>query len=394
MKLFSIGIKSYYPLFPLFAGLCFGFRSIDFSNNTPSLLFKTFLMEIGMSLSLILEMISLKLQSRKNVLHNTKESEYRRAFFKYIRHPIYILLIFSFFLMDLLAFFFGLLLTVSDKPFAQHLLSLARITEFFFVGLTYYIFFKLSIYRQHFLGLFFIIIGLLVMILCQLDFISLNTHLLFAIIGNLIYAFLEIIEKWAMDYKFLSPFELVGYQGLFGIIVIGVLCLIGNNVPCQEWMSICEVGDNVIDLYKNFQVFTDIKSFMWVITYILLSLGYNVFILLSNKHLGPTHRIICDVFSSIITMIITTIKDKSLFNLAQIPGIILILFGICIYNELIIIHTCNFDVNTKLVIENRASTAGKEDQMNVVMDKGFIYLVPLNETVGSVENQKIIKEEQ
>ena len=79
MKFFSIGIKSYYPLFPLFAGLCFGFRSIDFSNNTPSLLFKSFLMEIGMSLSLILEMISLKLQSRKNVIHNSKESEYRNA---------------------------------------------------------------------------------------------------------------------------------------------------------------------------------------------------------------------------------------------------------------------------------------------------------------------------
>ena len=149
--------------------------------------------------------------------------------------------------MDLLGFFFNLLLTVNDNSINQHLLSITRITEFFFVGILYYYFFKLTLHRHHYVALILVLFGTSLMLLSQ--GVKVKAALLFAIIGNLIYAFLEILEKWIMDFKFFSPLEVVGVQGIVGFFITFGICYGCSLMKCEQWYRICSNPTNSDNVY-------------------------------------------------------------------------------------------------------------------------------------------------
>lgn len=296
MKCLAFSFTSLKSLLPIFAGIAFGLRTYNFSSYEPSLLFKSFLMEIGMMLAIFLELISLYRQGRNKDLD---QNAFSNALEKYKSQPKIVLLIILGFLMDFLGFFFNLLLTINDNSINQHLLSITRITEFFFVGILYYYCFKLTLHRHNYVALVLVIIGSFLMLLSQ--GVQFKAALLFAIFGNLILAFLEILEKWIVDYTFFSPFEIVGIQGFVGIFVLFGICYGSSLMKCEQWYEICSNPTNsddvyIIDLNANINgIYENTISILYVITYIILTTMYNVFNLSTIKHLGPTHRIICDV---------------------------------------------------------------------------------------------------
>ena len=98
-----------------------------------------------------------------------------------------------------------------------------------------YLFLKQSIHRHHFIALIFIIFGL---VLISYKGISFNYYLLIGVLCNLLFAVLDIVEKWLMDFRFLSPYELIGFKGLYGILILTCILIIGN-LKCEKWMRIC-----------------------------------------------------------------------------------------------------------------------------------------------------------
>ena len=242
MKCLAFSFTSLKSLYPIFAGIAFGLRTYNFSSYEPSLLFRTFLMEIGMMLGIFLELITICRQGRKQK-SDPVQKEFASAWDKHKSQPKIVLLIILGFWMDSFGFFLNLLLTIKDDSINQHLLSITRITEFFFVGLLYYYFCKINLHRHHYVALALVIIGSLLMLFSQI--ITLQYTLLFAISGNLIYAFLEIIEKWIMEYKFFSPFEIVGLQGIVGIFVMYGICYVCSLIKCEKWYSIYSNPNNV-----------------------------------------------------------------------------------------------------------------------------------------------------
>ena len=68
MKCLAFSFTSLKSLLPIFAGIAFRLRTYNFSSYEPSLLFKSFLMEIGMMLAIFLELISLYRQGRNKDL--------------------------------------------------------------------------------------------------------------------------------------------------------------------------------------------------------------------------------------------------------------------------------------------------------------------------------------
>ena len=260
-------------------------------------------------------------------------------------------------ILDFSGVFLNSLLSFSETPIDNHLLSIARLSEFFFVIILYYFFFKQSLHRHQYVALFFIISGPL--LFCIKGAISFNSFVFISIFANFLTAILEVAEKWIMDIRFLSPFEVVGFQGLFGMLILSVILIISNFTKCQKWMAVCEYNES------NPQI-------------IILTTSYNILFHLLVKHLGPTHRIISDGLASIITMTVSifilqdyeTETSFAYFIISQVLGHICIIIGIVLYNEIIIAHFLGLDLNTDKAIKERAGeTIGLKEEISFALLK-------------------------
>ena len=90
-------------------------------------------------------------------------------------------------------------------------------------------------YRHHFIGGFIVFIGILIyaffpflkskdMTIKPINFLLLGS----AILSSLI----DVIEKYLMDFKYLSPYLIIATEGLIGFIIIPLFCLIKNTFIC------------------------------------------------------------------------------------------------------------------------------------------------------------------
>lgn len=100
------------------------------------------------------------------------------------------------------------------------------------------------------------------------------------------------------------------------------------------------------------RVVSNTQYLVQVIMYIILSCGYNSFILFVIKAYGTTHRVIIDAFSSIIIMILSS--QKGINFMIQCIGELFILIGVLLYNEIILIRLCDLDEYTEKQIRGRA----------------------------------------
>ena len=148
-KLVSFSFSSY-SLLPIAAGIFYVIRSFSLSlipNNEYkcSLFFEIVLLEFGMFLSFILELINISRQS--NQKKGFKE-ELKQWIEKYKEVKI-ILSMLVCGLFDLFGVFFTFLILIKNNVYQHHISSLMRITEFFFVSFMYYIFLKKCLSRHH-----------------------------------------------------------------------------------------------------------------------------------------------------------------------------------------------------------------------------------------------------
>ena len=177
-------------------------------------------MFFGMLLSIFLEMISVFRLYRDNSI-----KEYCKKLCKQWKYQILI----AFLSILDLSEFIGLSILLFDQEEGDNkLLSTTRLIEFFFVSFLNNNFLKHKLHRHHFVPLLLIAIGIIIVIFGQTANIIVNIALLFSIFGNILYAILEIIEKWLMESKYFSPYDLVYLSGLYGCIIMIIIFIIGQ----------------------------------------------------------------------------------------------------------------------------------------------------------------------
>ena len=349
-----------YSFYPILAGIFYVIRTFSFSlflgTNINALFFEIVLLEFGMFLSFILELINIIRQSTK---HNGFHAQIQEWLYKYKEKKI-LLAMFICGVFDFIAVFLTFIILSTNNTFQLHISSLMRITEFFFVSFLYYFFLKKSLYRHHYISLALITIGLICVFAQGIS--SFQYTIIYNIIGNFFYAMNEILYNWIMEYKFVSSYELVAISGLFGCVLGTIICLIFSNIKCVDWLPICNERGTMLDYINEIKnIFSNKWHLIEVGAFVFFSLCYNTFHFLTNKNLSPTHRIIGDSVSSIFTMIITIIKGNqpssslTVFILLQLIGHVPIVLGIVIYNEMMIVHLCGLDVNTTKAIKERAN---------------------------------------
>ena len=364
MDIISFGVTDVNMLYPVASAFFSLIRSFfpyifDQENRySSSLAFRAGLMGEGMLLCLLLEIIR---------IHRTG-GHYIQPLKKYKKKPHLIpLLILSGF-MDFFAFYMGGISSLgkANDINETYIISFMMIFEFLFVYFIYHYFYKTREFKRHHLfSIGLIVIGTICSVGEHFQYFS-WIHL-FSIFSSIDISFLEILLYKLMNENgdYLSHFEITWIQGFIDFVLSVIFCFVLSMVPCDhDKNKYCANNGKVVDLLKDFKsIFISYKTLIQVLMYIFTSTGKNVFKILTTKHLGPTHRIISDGIFSVITLIVAMDKlKKNILIVFQIIGHILLISGILLYNEIVILHCCNLDDQTKKVIYNRVTENGESEQ--------------------------------
>ena len=221
---------------------------------------------------------------------------------------------------------------------------------------------KYNIYRHHILGIGSLILGLILVGL-SVKFISKNNDKIkHPIIGTLLVIFAQffssfgyIVQEKIIKTYDVHPLQLVGYEGLWGIIVFTFLLIIFQFIPCNNWGiegDICTINDNdkyhLEDSIFSFRQIWEKKSILILFIFYIISIFlYNVVGINITKLVSSTSRAVADnariVFVYLFFFIFGPEGTKETFDLIQFIGFLFLIIGTLIYNEIIVLPFWGLD---------------------------------------------------
>ena len=224
-----------------------------------------------------------------------------------------------------------------------------------------YFLLKFPINRHQKCSLIFILFSLIIIIILEYNFVSkkalnindLTLELLFILIQDIFYSFIDIIEKYLLDYDSINPFQMLMFEGIYGFIIFTIFTII----------SISFQNIFIFENEKEVGVGNFISFIIGMIAYFLLSGAYNSYRVAINKLYSPITLSLTYCFLDPLFIIFYEnygIKDNNTlkrYNYIYIINIILsffIVFCICIYNEIFVLFCFNLEQDTYHEINNRS----------------------------------------
>ena len=231
------------------------------------------------------------------------------------------------------------------------------IFDIIFMSLFSFLFLKTKYYKHQFISMISIVIlGLGLNIITYFKYVNIDDtedklnilNLFIQFISEIFYSLIIILWKYNMEKNYCNPYELCFLEGVFEFI-INSICLI---IFCRFELSANGIQhpDNLKKYFNEY----DYNDLIICLSEIIVSFTFNISIILT-----------CDYFTPIHILIINIINDSTLFfridsNLAlYILGslfLILILFMLLVFIEVIEINIFNLSYNTKRNIELRSKT--------------------------------------
>jgi drug/metabolite transporter (DMT)-like permease len=307
--------------------------------------------------------------------------------------------------------------------------QMMRGLELFFVCLWSKIFLKNPIYRHAVLGIGSLIFGLGlvglnavifddkkvakdpvigIILLCTSQFFS-STEYVFQ-------------EKFIKHYD-VHPFQLVGFEGLWGVIMYTVLLVIFQNVSCRGWSEsfkkgICSIDDDgnyhIEDTKFALRQMWNRKAILIVYIFYVVSIAlYNIVGINLTKLVSSTARAVVDtvrtVFIWLFFLFIHPVDGtEEKFHPLQLVGFLFVVFGALVYNEILVLPFMGLDYYTRDNIALRQ----KQDKMKDLKDtdeEGRLYVSvdgkdstanekeqnnPVTENEGNEQNNPVKEKEE
>lgn len=207
--------------------------------------------------------------------------------------------------------------------------------------------YKLEVYQICALGIItfaFILNGL--MSLANGDDFEIEIFVIELAINSLT-AFQEVIEKYLMHFMYQSPFMILFIEGLLDVSFLTVsFFVLKDDMNIGEWFT--------NNLFHN-------------IIFSIVCVGYNCYRIKINRDSTPTHRVIADSFFSLILHIISMLSSRKLTlgSFGYLFGYTTVVFGCCIYNEIIVLNFCNLNRNTVKEVSLRSIRESNIDDINL-----------------------------
>ena len=247
----------------------------------------------------------------------------------------------------------------------------AWVLEILITSLFYYLIFKKKLYKHHYLSVVLIIlIGLIIDLVLgnlQKDISEHYLLLLMRFLREILYSFHDVIDKYIMEKKFGSIYEIALYTGIINILLLGIFSVLDYYFFGLD------------DLPKYFNNFNGTELLV-IFGVMITQLGLYLCLIITNKNYTPCHLFIIFVFGQLAYYI-----DFSGISIIIIFCLILILFFSLIFNEIIEINFFGLSDNTKKNIIQRAQN-----------EENFIYkseTIDENDIVEKDENIIELKDE-
>ena len=232
-----------------------------------------------------------------------------------------------------------------------------------FICLWSKIFLKNPIYKHHILAVVslifgFILVGVSILINpynSERDINPVFGMILIIISQLLLSADFVLQEKFIKNYD-IHPCQLVGFEGLWGIIMFIIILIIFQFIPCKEKeirQFIC-IKKSENEYYVEDSIFAlkqmwSEKSILIIYIFLFISVAlFNVFSINLTKLVSSTARAVVDnlrsVFVWLFFLFFEPVKGtKETFNFVEFIGLLFIVFGTLFYNEIIVLHFCGLD---------------------------------------------------
>ena len=220
-------------------------------------------------------------------------------------------------------------------------------------------------------------VAMILILAIALNFINnygkITATYIFSMIGiHIIYSLSIVMKKYVMEYTFTSVYELIFYEGFASLIFFVILFFIATKYPLNMPLDDC-----IFSVYNNKCYFDNFYSYYMkvnskeVFIFLFIIFYYVIYYICFNntiKQYTACHiYLICFFEEAVIYNMI----EKIITGWRLVPNIfilILMMFSLLVFTEIIEINLFNLQYNTKRNIEKRA----REITINEIEDDNNI----------------------
>ena len=213
---------------------------------------------------------------------------------------------------------------------------------------------KQPIYKHHILSLSLIIIFSLLYLLIITLKITFSFGMFTQTFGIGLEIGNDIFKKWMMEKYYISPFELVGLHGLFGFI----------GVTVYFFISVIKNDSFLEHFYTFFYQFSSSVCGRDTYLFIVCLSFYFIYNNMTLKYLNVNFKTMIFYPFALLFLIYSCLSDISYIPILVLY-ILLTLFSLLVFNELLLVHLWGMSDNTQEMIKRRCQSVEKADEMFV-----------------------------
>ena len=230
-----------------------------------------------------------------------------------------------------------------------------------------YFLLRLKIYRHQIFSLIIVFICLIIIMIFDYYFNNLNKGddedsyediLSLFSIDNVFVSFIEVTEKYLLEYDYINPFQIIMFEGFFGVILTSIISLF--NIT-NEKVNYYEINNYFLLIF-------------FLLLYFVFSGGRNIYRILTNKLYSPMARTLTDYILNPIFITYYYLfgeefksgieeKQSSFYFAINLFMSIITVFCSCIYNELFVLYCFNLQYDTHFEISKRAKKIEKNEEL-------------------------------
>ncbi len=245
------------------------------------------------------------------------------------------------------------------------------------------IFLKRKQYCHHWIGVFFIVLGVAEVGWVALKYDSTDSSangsialgLILIIVAQFFTGALFITEEFFLGGYYLDPMKVVGSEGMWGLGVYLAILPIMQVVQCSGDTgldALCSFGYLENSSYAFAQMGEN-SAIIWQSLGMMASIAcFNVCGVTTSKLASAAQRATIDTSRTLVIWIMSCLLGLEDFHWEAIFGFIFLVFGTLTYNELIVLPFWGLDQNTKEKLEQRNAGAKRDaNYMNTSPGAGY-----------------------
>ena len=168
-------------------------------------------------------------------------------------------------------------------------------------------------------------------------------------------SFIDVTEKFLVEYRYLNIYKVLSSEGFFGIILCIIYLLINKINPFEEMNNV----------YKELDIGKSLLMIIFLILYIFLSAGVNIYKITCNIIYSPMSKSLPAYLLNPIFIIycffwekdfIVENKQNYFYFISNLVLSIIIDFFALVYNEFFILNCFELEEGTHYGISERALT--------------------------------------